>query len=103
MSEPASRSSSGFVARRVALTPGSNKATRLCKCGHGGFGRGGCGRAARCIQTYQSRVSGPLMDRIDLQVDVPPVTATDLSLPPPPEGTAEAAARVAQARAMQEE
>jgi magnesium chelatase family protein len=43
------------------------------------------------------------MDRIDLQVDVPPVTATDLSLPPPAEGTAEAAARVAQARAMQQE
>jgi magnesium chelatase family protein len=43
------------------------------------------------------------MDRIDLQVDVPPVTATDLSLPPPAEGTAEAAARVAQARAMQQD
>ena len=74
-----------------------------CKCGHGGFGKGACGRAPRCIQSYQSRVSGPLMDRIDLQVDVPPVTATDLSLPPPAEGTAEAAARVAQARALQEE
>ena len=43
------------------------------------------------------------MDRIDLQVDVPPVTAADLSLPPPAEGTAEAAARVAQARALQED
>jgi magnesium chelatase family protein len=74
-----------------------------CKCGHGGMGRGACGRAPRCIQSYQSRVSGPLMDRIDLQVDVPPVTATDLSLPPPAEGTAEAAARVAEARAMQQE
>ena len=43
------------------------------------------------------------MDRIDLQVDVPPVTAADLALPPPAEGSAEAAARVAAARAMQVE
>jgi magnesium chelatase family protein len=43
------------------------------------------------------------MDRIDLQVEVPPVTAADLALPPPAEGTAEAAARVAQARALQAE
>jgi magnesium chelatase family protein len=43
------------------------------------------------------------MDRIDLQVEVPPVTPADLALPPPAEGTAEAAARVAAARAMQVE
>jgi magnesium chelatase family protein len=72
-----------------------------CKCGHGGLGRGACGRAPRCQQTYQTKVSGPLMDRIDLQVEVPPVTAADLSLPPPPEGTREVAARVAVARAIQ--
>jgi magnesium chelatase family protein len=41
-----------------------------------------------------------LLDRIDLAVDVPPVTAADLALPPPAEGTAEVAARVAAARAM---
>jgi magnesium chelatase family protein len=74
-----------------------------CRCGHGGVGRGSCGRAPRCLQSYQARVSGPLMDRIDLQVEVPPVTATDLALPPPGEGTAEAAARVAKARAAQTE
>ncbi len=50
---------------------------------------------------YQSRVSGPLLDRIDLTVDVPPVTAADLALPPPAEGTAEVAARVAEARRIQ--
>jgi magnesium chelatase family protein len=44
-----------------------------------------------------------LMDRIDLQVEVPPVTAADLALPAPAEGTAEAAARVAEARAAQAE
>jgi len=46
-------------------------------------------------------VSGPLLDRIDLHVDVEAVTAADLVLPPPAEGTAEVAARVAAARAIQ--
>ncbi len=41
------------------------------------------------------------MDRIDLALDVPPVTAADLALPPPSEGSAEVAARVAQARRIQ--
>jgi len=72
-----------------------------CRCGLGGPGRGACGRAPRCQTDYQGRISGPLMDRIDLQVEVPPVTAADLALPPPAEGTTEAAARVAAARALQ--
>ena len=72
-----------------------------CRCGHGGPGRGACGRAPRCQSDYQGRISGPLMDRIDLQVEVPPVTAADLALPAPSEGTAEAAARVSQARRLQ--
>ncbi|HYE47085.1 MAG TPA: YifB family Mg chelatase-like AAA ATPase [Caulobacter sp.] len=72
-----------------------------CRCGHGGAGKGACGKAPRCQRDYQGRVSGPLMDRIDLAIDVPPVTAADLALPPPAEGTAEAAARVAAARALQ--
>ena len=82
---------------RVQLVAAMNP----CRCGHGGLGKGACGRAPRCLQTYQSRVSGPLMDRIDLQIDVPPVTAADLALPAPSEGTAEAAARVATARQIQ--
>ena len=69
-----------------------------CKCGHGGPGRGACGRAPRCQTDYQMKVSGPFLDRIDLQIDVPPVSAADLALPAPSEGTAQAAARVAQAR-----
>ncbi len=48
-----------------------------------------------------NRISGPLLDRIDLQVEMPPVSASDLALPPPSEGTAEASARVAVARALQ--
>ena len=72
-----------------------------CRCGLGGPGRGHCGKAPRCQMAYQSRVSGPLLDRIDLTVDVPPVTAADLALPAPAEGTAEVAARVAAAREVQ--
>jgi magnesium chelatase family protein len=53
--------------------------------------------------SYQGRISGPLLDRIDLQVDVPPVSAADLALPPPAEGSAEVGARVAEARAAQED
>src|SRR5580658_10474256 len=64
-------------------------------------GCGACGKAPRCQQAYQGRVSGPLLDRIDLTVEVPPVTAADLALPPPAEGTAEIAARVAAARDIQ--
>jgi magnesium chelatase family protein len=82
---------------RVQLVAAMNP----CKCGHAGLGRGHCGKAPRCQQSYQSKVSGPLMDRIDLVVDMPPVTAADLALPPPAEGSAEVAARVAQARALQ--
>jgi magnesium chelatase family protein len=82
---------------RVQLVAAMNP----CRCGLGGAGRGACGRAPRCQSDYQGRISGPLMDRIDLQVEVPPVTAADLALPPPAEGTAEAAARVTAARAAQ--
>jgi magnesium chelatase family protein len=74
-----------------------------CRCGAGGPGRGACGRAPRCQTDYQGRISGPLMDRIDLQVEVPPVTAADMALPSPSEGTAEAATRVLAARGLQEE
>jgi len=60
-------------------------------------------RAPRCQRDYQNRISGPMFDRIDLTVETPPVTAADMALPAPAEGTAEASARVAVARAMQEE
>lgn len=84
---------------RVQLVAAMNP----CRCGTGGLGRGACGKAPRCIQAYQNRISGPLLDRIDLAVDVPPVTAADLALPPPADGSAEVAARVAAARRIQED
>jgi magnesium chelatase family protein len=74
-----------------------------CRCGWAGTNGEACARGPRCAADYQARVSGPLMDRIDLHVDVPPVTPADLALPSPAEGTAEAAARVADARSAQAE
>jgi magnesium chelatase family protein len=57
----------------------------------------------RCAQEYQSRISGPLYDRIDLHVEVGELSAAELSLPAPTEGSREIAARVAKARAVQRE
>ncbi|HJS30407.1 MAG TPA: YifB family Mg chelatase-like AAA ATPase [Alphaproteobacteria bacterium] len=82
---------------RVQLVAAMNP----CRCGHLGDAAQACGRAPRCALDYQSRISGPLFDRIDLHVDVPAVAAADLSLPPPAEGSAAVAARVAAARARQ--
>jgi len=74
-----------------------------CRCGHLDDPALGCGRAPKCAREYQSRISGPLFDRIDLHVDVPAVSPADLSLPPAREGTAAVAARVARVRALQRE
>ncbi|GLR48640.1 YifB family Mg chelatase-like AAA ATPase [Sphingomonas astaxanthinifaciens] len=72
-----------------------------CRCGHLGDPALACARAPRCASDYQSRVSGPLLDRIDLHVEVAGVSAADLSLPPPAEGSAAVAGRVARARGVQ--
>ncbi len=72
-----------------------------CRCGHLGDPALACARAPRCAADYQAKVSGPLLDRIDLHVEVQAVSAADLVLPPPAEGSAEVAARVAEARAVQ--
>jgi magnesium chelatase family protein len=72
-----------------------------CRCGYLADAARACSRAPRCATDYQARISGPMFDRIDLHVDVPEVSPADLTLPPPAEGSAEVAARVAQARAIQ--
>ena len=82
---------------RVQLVAAMNP----CRCGWLGDPALGCSRAPRCAADYQSKVSGPLLDRIDLHVEVDPVSAADLALPPPAEGSAQVAARVAAARAVQ--
>ncbi|MBS0254281.1 MAG: YifB family Mg chelatase-like AAA ATPase [Proteobacteria bacterium] len=82
---------------RVQLVAAMNP----CRCGHLGDPALACSRAPRCAADYQAKVSGPLLDRIDLHVEVDPVSAADLTLPAPAEGSAEVAARVATARARQ--
>jgi magnesium chelatase family protein len=72
-----------------------------CRCGHLGDPALACSRAPRCAADYQAKLSGPLLDRIDLHVDVAAVSAADLVLPPPAEGSAQVAARVKAARDLQ--
>jgi len=84
---------------RVQLVAAMNP----CRCGHLGDAALACSRAPRCAADYQSKVSGPLLDRIDLHVEVDPVRAADLALPPASEGNAEVGARVARARGVQTE
>jgi magnesium chelatase family protein len=76
-----------------------------CRCGRASDPGFACKRGpnARCVAEYQTRLSGPLLDRIDLHIEVPAVTAADLILPPPSEGSREVAARVARARDCQAE
>jgi magnesium chelatase family protein len=76
-----------------------------CRCGHASDPGYACRRGpnTRCTAEYQGRLSGPLLDRIDLNIEMPAVTAADLILPPPAEGSREVAARVAAARAIQAE
>ena len=70
-----------------------------CRCGNGPGQT--CRRGPRCAADYQARVSGPLLDRIDLTIEVPAVSAADLCLPPPLEGSAEVRERVSAARQLQ--
>jgi len=72
-----------------------------CRCGYLSEPAQACGRAPKCGLDYQARISGPLLDRIDLHVEVAGVSAADLSLPPPAEDSAAVAARVAAARNLQ--
>ncbi|MBM3483890.1 MAG: YifB family Mg chelatase-like AAA ATPase [Alphaproteobacteria bacterium] len=72
-----------------------------CHCGYLADAARACTRAPKCAIEYQARISGPLYDRIDLHVEVGELSANDLALPPPAEGSAEVATRVARARAVQ--
>ncbi|KQZ15336.1 AAA family ATPase [Mesorhizobium sp. Root554] len=72
-----------------------------CRCGMAGEPGYRCARGERCRGDYQARISGPLLDRIDLRVDVPAVAASDMLRPGKAETSAAVAARVATARAVQ--
>lgn len=72
-----------------------------CRCGRAGEPGYSCRQGTNCQDRYLSRLSGPILDRIDIRISVPPVTAADLALPPATEGSAEVRARVAAARDRQ--
>jgi len=76
-------------------------AANPCKCGYMTDPARACARVPVCGDDYLGRISGPLMDRFDLRVDVPPVAYTDLDLPAAGETSASVAARVTAARARQ--
>ena len=72
-----------------------------CRCGHLGDASRECSKAPRCGEDYLNRISGPLLDRIDMTVQVQPIPPAELSRAPPGEASAAVAARVAMARAAQ--
>lgn len=72
-----------------------------CRCGMAGEPGRTCARGPRCQSDYQARISGPLLDRIDLRIDVPAVTAMDLIKPNEAEKSEDVAKRVLKARSMQ--
>ncbi|WP_442580751.1 YifB family Mg chelatase-like AAA ATPase [Mesorhizobium sp. ASY16-5R] len=72
-----------------------------CRCGMAGEPGFRCARGDRCRTDYQARISGPLLDRIDLRIEVPAVSAADLIRPAKSEASADVARRVAAARTIQ--
>jgi magnesium chelatase family protein len=74
-----------------------------CRCGHLSHAELECKKAPLCAQDYQSKISGPIMDRIDMQIEVPAVSITDLSLKNEGESSGKIAERVLKTRQIQEE
>jgi magnesium chelatase family protein len=77
-------------------------AANPCRCGYMTDPARACAKAPICGDEYLGRISGPLMDRFDLRVEVPPVGFADLDLPPSGDSSATVAARVRAARLRQE-
>ena len=84
---------------RVQLVAAMNP----CRCGYYGDAARECARVPRCAQDYQNKISGPLLDRFDIIIDVPEVAASDLAGNPNREKSTDVAARVAFARSVQQE
>ncbi len=74
-----------------------------CKCGYAGEPGHTCRQGERCAESYQARLSGPFLDRIDMHVDIPPVSAVDMMAPAGAETSADVRERVVAARAVQAE
>ncbi|MEZ5685139.1 MAG: YifB family Mg chelatase-like AAA ATPase [Paracoccaceae bacterium] len=76
-------------------------AANPCKCGYLGDPARACAKVPQCGADYLGRISGPLLDRFDLRIEVPAVALADLDLPAAGESSATVAARVAGARERQ--
>ena len=74
-----------------------------CRCGMAGEPGHACRRGVRCVSDYQARLSGPFMDRIDLRIEVPAISAADMLTTSSGEASAVVARRVAAARRLQEQ
>ncbi len=74
-----------------------------CPCGYFGHPERECSCTSKAIARYMSKISGPLLDRIDLHIDVPPVEFNELSSNEPAESSAEIKKRVNKARKIQQE
>lgn len=82
---------------RVQLVAAMNP----CRCGYLGDNELACTRAPRCGEEYQARLSGPLLDRFDIQIDVPAVKPEDLDMPSKGETSQTVRERVFLARELQ--
>ena len=87
-----------FPARSVLVC-----ATNPCACGWLGDGSGRCACSSERVRAYRAKMSGPLLDRIDVHVVLPPVEVSALQGPASGEGSAPVRARVERARAVQRE
>ncbi|MBA3813934.1 MAG: YifB family Mg chelatase-like AAA ATPase [Alphaproteobacteria bacterium] len=74
-----------------------------CRCGYLSDPSRSCARAPKCALDYQSKISGPLFDRIDLHVELPEISAADLTTPATGEYSSLVADRVKRAREVQEQ
>ena len=75
---------------------------KVCPCGHYGDARRACICTGAQIHRYRSRISGPLLDKMDIQIEVPPVTIRELSMETNEEASEAMRQRVAAARKIQE-
>jgi len=76
-------------------------AANPCRCGYLADPERACARVPACGEDYLGRISGPLMDRFDLRVEVPPVSLAELAIDTPTESSATVAERVNAARSIQ--
>ncbi|QHI95438.1 YifB family Mg chelatase-like AAA ATPase [Aristophania vespae] len=72
-----------------------------CRCGYLGDSERACHKAPRCGADYLSRISGPMLDRIDLQVEIRPVSPIEISRAPQGENSETVRKRVCKARERQ--